>query len=277
MTGLAINSVYCADCVESLKSLGGKSVALAVSDPPYNIGQAYDKHQDNMRPADYFSWCGEWLSGLYRVLQVNGAAWVFINDDNVSEMDVLAKKIGFVKRSHVIWYYTFGVNCQKKLSRTHTHLLYYTLVKDVNGPAFNKEAVAVPSMRQLLYKDKRAAGGGKIPDDTWILNPRYIPEGFKPDGDTWSDSRVCGTFKEKQDTPNQLPEALLGRIIRLCSNPGDLVLDPFSGSGTTVCVAKKLGRQYLGFDVSKNYVDASLIRLASVSVGQPLVGEKQKD
>jgi site-specific DNA-methyltransferase (adenine-specific) len=84
--------------------------------------------------------------------------------------------------------------------------------------------------------------------------------------------RVNGTFNERIGTPNQMPEQLMGRIIRLSSNPGDTVLDPFAGSATTLVVAKKLGRGYLGCEQSTNFYKLALSRLDAAADGQPLAG-----
>ena len=104
----------------------------------------------------------------------------------------------------------------------------------------------MPSARQTTYADRRANPDGKLPDDTWVLRPQETTDRFQPDGDTWYVARVCGTFKERTGHPCQMPEAVLERIIRVSTNPGDLVLDPFAGSGTTLAVAKKLGRRLPG-------------------------------
>ena len=100
-----------------------------------------------------------------------------------------------------------------------------------------------------------------------------MPDGFQPDEDTWYFSRVCGTFKERAGWHGcQMPEQLLGRIIRASSNPGDVVLDPFAGSGTTLVVAKKLGRRWLGFELSPNYAAKTQARLDAAQESQPLEG-----
>src|SRR5262249_4028910 len=152
-------------------------------------------------------------------------------------------------RSWVIWYYTFGVNCKKKFSRSHAHLFYFA--KDPKQFTFNDQDIRVPSARQLIYFDNRADPKGRLHDDTLILRPQDGPDGCAPESDTWSIPRVCGTFKERAGWHGcQMPEHLLGRIIRACSNPDEIVLDPFGGSGTTLAVAKKLGRKYLGFELS---------------------------
>ena len=100
-----------------------------------------------------------------------------------------------------------------------------------------------------------------------------MPEGFKPGEDTWYFPRVCGTFKERAGFHGcQMPEQLLGRIIKASSNVGEVVLDPFAGSGTTLAVAKKLGRRWFGTDLSQNYVDQGTTRLAAIRSGDPLEG-----
>src|SRR5204862_5219569 len=141
---------------------------------------------------------------------------------------------------------------------------------------FNDLSIRVPSARQLVYFDNRADPKGRVPDDTWILRPQDVPDGFDPQGDTWYVPRVCGTFKERAGWHGcQMPEQLLGRIIRACSNEGELVLDPFTGSGTTLVVAKKLGRRYLGFELSPDYAAQAQARLDAARVGQPLEGSAE--
>jgi site-specific DNA-methyltransferase (adenine-specific) len=128
----------------------------------------------------------------------------------------------------------------------------------------------------LVYADARADAQGRVPDDTWILRPQDLPDGFQPEEDTWYFSRVCGTFKERAGWHGcQMPEQLLGRIIRACSNPGDVVLDPFTGSGTTLVAAKKLGRKWVGFELSPHYAAQAQARLDAAAEGQPLEGAEE--
>jgi site-specific DNA-methyltransferase (adenine-specific) len=189
-------------------------------------------------------------------------------------LKVLAQReLGFMCRSWVIWYYTFGVNCARAFSRSHTHLFHF--VKDPKQFTFNADdpAVRVPSARQLVYADARANPKGRLPDNTWILRPQDLPEGFQSEDDTWFFSRVAGTFKEREGFHGcQMPEQLLGRIIRCCSNPNEVVLDPFGGSGTTFAVAKKLGRRWIGFELSADYAAKITSRLGDTRVGEPLDG-----
>jgi site-specific DNA-methyltransferase (adenine-specific) len=115
-----------------------------------------------------------------------------------------------------------------------------------------------------------------MPDDTWILRPQDLVDGFNPDEDVWYFPRVAGTFKERAGFHGcQMPEQLLGRIIRACSKPRDVVVDPFSGSATTLAVAKKLDRQYCGFELSKEYARLGTKRLANICVGDRLDGSDE--
>jgi site-specific DNA-methyltransferase (adenine-specific) len=248
------------------------SVDLVFADPPFNIGYDYDVYDDRKKAEDYLAWSRRWGEQAARVLKPNGTFWLAIGDDFAADLKLLFQKdMGFACRSWIIWYYTFGVNCTKKFSRSHTHLFHF--VGNAKNYTFNTAAIRVPSARQLVYADSRAHPDGRLPDDTWILRPQDVPEGFSADQDTWYFSRVCGTFKERAGWHGcQMPERLLARIISVSSNPGDLVLDPFAGSGTTLVVAKKLGRRWLGCELSDNYVAKINARLKAVAVGQPLEG-----
>jgi site-specific DNA-methyltransferase (adenine-specific) len=167
------------------------------------------------------------------------------------------------------------VNCKAKFSRSHAHVFHFVKNPTLGCFTFNADdpAVRVPSARQLVYADKRANPKGRLPDDTWILRPQDLPEGFLPDHDTWYFARVAGTFSERAGFHGcQMPEQLLGRIIRITSNEGDWVLDPFSGSGTTLAVARKLGRKWLGFDISPQYVALARRRVEQVAEGDRLEG-----
>ncbi|MCP4590473.1 MAG: site-specific DNA-methyltransferase [bacterium] len=268
----AVDKIHCGDCVAGLDKLSAGSVDLAFADPPFNIGYDYDEYDDRKDAERYLAWSKEWIAGVHRALKPSGTFWLAIGDEYAAELKMIAQnELGFECRSWVIWYYTFGVNCVRKFSRSHAHLFHF--IKDAKAFTFNDEAIRVPSARQLVYGDKRANPKGRLPDDTWILRPQDVPEGFKPDEDTWYFPRVAGTFKERAGFHGcQMPEQLLGRIIRACSNPGETVLDPFVGSGTTLAVAKKLGRHWVGFELSTDYAAQSCARLSEISEGDTLNG-----
>ncbi|MDA7951635.1 MAG: site-specific DNA-methyltransferase [Pirellulaceae bacterium] len=266
------DALYQEDCLKGLAKLPAECIDLAFADPPFNIGFEYDQYQDDLDDDQYLKWCQAWSTEIRRVLKPNGTFWLAIGDEYAAELKVmLTRKLNFHCRSWVIWYYTFGVNCQKKFNRSHAHLFH--LVKDPKEFTFNTEKIRVPSARQLVYGDKRANPKGRLPDDTWVLRPQDIPASFSSEEDTWYFPRVAGTFKERRGFHGcQMPEQLLGRIIHSCSNQNDLVLDPFAGSGTTLAVAKKLNRKYLGYEISKDYCEQIASRLEETRVGDDLSG-----
>ena len=308
-TAPAENAVVRGDCLELLAGLPDGCVDLAFADPPFNIGFDYDVYRDRQTPEQYQAWCVDWIAQLHRVLKPDGTFWLAVGDEVAAELKVLATRglagvpgVGFHCRSWVVWYYTFGVNCTRKFTRSHAHLFHF--VKDEKNFTFNADdsAVRIPSARQLVYNDPRANPAGRLPDDTWNygpflpppdaddwaalaggggpevgaqwqIRPQDFPDGFAPGENTWYFPRVAGTFKERQGFHGcQMPEQLLGRVIRASSDPGDLVLDPFAGSGTTPAVAKKLGRRWLAYELSEEYVARSEARLAAAAAGDDLDG-----
>jgi len=264
--------IRCGDCLEGMKKLKPGSIDLAFADPPFNIGFEYDLYEDQLDDDKYLAWSHDWIAQVVRLLKDSGTFWLAIGDEYAAEMKVLMQReLGLTCRSWVIWYYTFGVNCKRKFNRSHAHL--FQMVKDPDHFTFNADTIRVPSARQLVYGDRRANPQGRLPDDTWVLRPQDLPEGFRSDGDTWYFARVAGTFKERAGFHGcQMPEQLIGRIVRASSNENDWVLDPFLGSGTTGSVAKKLNRQFIGFELSPEYVQQARGRIESVEIGQPLDG-----
>ena len=237
------DEVITGDCIEVLAGLDANCADLVFADPPFNIGYQYDVYDDLRAKADYLEWTEKWLAASVRVLKPNGALFLAIGDEFAAEHKVRLDALGLTLRNWIVWHYTFGVNCTKKFNRSHAHIFYY--VRDPKNYTFNPDGIRVPSARMTTYADRRANPVGKLPDDTWVLRPQETDEHFRPDQDTWFVSRVCGTFKERVGHPCQMPEGVLDRIIRVASNPGDLVIDPFAGSGTTLAVAKRLGRRFL--------------------------------
>lgn len=270
---MKMNQLIHADFCRGVGDVPDESVDLAFADPPFNIGFDYgdDGIKDNLSPEDYLDWSGDWMYEVHRVLKPHGTFWLAIGDEWAAELKVKARQIGFHMRSWIVWYYTFGVNSPKKFTRSHAHIFYFT--KHKTKFTFNETQIRVPSSRALVYKDKRANPDGRLPDDTWILRPQNLPKGFPADGDMWFIPRICGTYKERQaGAANQMPEQLMGRIIRACSNEGDIVLDPMCGTGTTLAVAKKLKRQYLGYELIARFAEAARTRIRGVREGDPLDG-----
>jgi len=260
------NQLHFGDCIERLNRLPAGSVDLVFADPPFNIGYEYDVYHDKRSDADYLAWTEKWLAAAERVLKPTGSFFLAIGDEFVAEHKVRLDALGLALRNWIVWHYTFGVNCTKKFNRSHAHILYYA--KDPKRFTFNPDDIRVPSARQTTYADARANPVGKLPDDTWVLRPQETDRHFQPETDTWFVSRVCGTFKERTGHPCQMPEAVLERIIRVATNENDIVLDPFAGSGTTLAVAKKLGRRYFGCELSEEYAKGVRERLDAIRFGE---------
>lgn len=238
------NKIILGDCLKVLTKLPPGYAQLIIADPPYNIGYEYDSYDDSRRHNDYCDWSRKWMQACKRVLAPDGSMYVAIGDDYAAELRVIGRELGLTLRNWIVWHYTFGQSTQAKFARSHIHIFYF--VADAGDFTFNDQAVRVLSDRQKQYADRRANPAGKIPDDTWVVFPR-----------------VCGTFSERARGPNQLPEALVARIVRASSNPGDSVLDPFCGSGTTAAVAAQLSRRYLSIDISPEYARQARNRVKS--------------
>ena len=240
-----LNTIICGDCIETLDKIDQSFADLIFADPPFNIGYKYDKYHDKVERNNYIEWTKDWMTACKKVLKHHGSFYIAIGDDYAANVKVIADGLGLTMRNWIIWHYTFGQQTKDKFARSHTHIFYF--VNDSKNFTFNDYAVRVPSDRQLIYADKRANPAGKIPDDVW------------------DDSRVCGTFKERTGWhPCQMPEQLLMRIVAASSNAGDCVLDPFSGSGTTAAAASKLRRNYVGIEISADYVKKAKQRLAQL-------------
>ena len=265
------SGLYHGDCQKLFAQVADGSVQCAIADPPYNIGYDYAGEYDDSLPAgQYIGWSRDWMQALRPKLSPDGAFWLVISDEYVAELKVEAERLGYRLRSWCIWYFTFGVHCTDKPSRCHQHILFFGT--GLKTPRFYRENVLVPSARQARYNDKRAANGGKTPNDVWILFPDQLPESAtQADLDVWLASRIAGTFGHRApDAPNQLPEQIVGRMMLMTTQPGDLVLDPFAGSGTTPVVAKKLERLGIGFEQSAKTCKRAQTRFDSVSAGDPL-------
>lgn len=239
-------SILNVDVIQGLETVRDEHgpARLIFTDPPYNIGIDYGEGEkaDLLSPQAYMKWVRQWLGMCWDCLTDDGSLWVMIGDEYAAEYCTEIKATGFTVRSWIKWYETFGVNCSNKFNRTSRHVFY--AVKDEKSFVFNPEPVTRPSDRQTKYGDSRASAGGKLWDDVW-----QIP-------------RLTGTCAERiPDFPTQLPLALVEPIVLCASMPGDLVVDPFNGSGTTGVASIKSGRKYVGIEKSERFADMADMRL----------------
>jgi len=237
------SGIYQGDSIELLGKARAGFARLVFADPPFNIGYRYKGYDDARRYDDYVAWSQRWMETAVRALTPDGSLYVAIGDEYAAELRMIGRELGLTLRNWIIWHYQFGQATRDKFARAHAHILYF--VRDAKKFLFDGAQVRFPSSRHTEYSDRRANPDGRVPGDVWDEFPR-----------------VCGTFKEREGWHGcQMPEALLSRIIRVSSEPGDVVVDPFIGSGTTTAAAVKLGRIGIGIDQSEEYAAAARARL----------------
>lgn len=243
-------TLICGDAIESLKSLDEHKYArLIFADPPYNIGIDYGKGKkhDLLTPEEYIRFSHDWMTACWDNLTDDGSFWLLVADDFAAELCVEAKKIGFHLRCWIKWFEGFGQNRVNNFNRTTRHIFWF--VVDPRCFVFHSHEVMRPSDRQTKYNDKRAVTGGKIENDLWDI------------------PRLTGTCDERiHGFPTQIPIAITDRVIRCATDPGDLVIDPFNGSGTTGVSAIKNHRKYVGIDLSEEFISLADKRLRCVDV-----------
>ena len=223
------------DCIEHMAALPAGSASLVVADPPYNIGIDYGdgRRADRLSDADYIAWTRRWIEAAARVLTDDGTMFVICGQEFAGDHQVAMRDAGLHWRNTVTWRETFGANCRRKFNRTARPMFYFT--KHPRRFTFNVEALTTRSRRQEMG-DRRANPAGKVLDDVWTI------------------ARVCGTFRERvRGVPTQLPLALVRRVVLGLTQPGDLVVDPFTGSGTTGVVCMEHGRHFQGIELREEY------------------------
>jgi site-specific DNA-methyltransferase (adenine-specific) len=254
--------VFVGDCREVLASLtevAQSQVDLVFADPPFNWNRAYDRWDDGLPEDEYLRFTYDWIDLCVQALRPGGALWINIPDDWAAEIVCFLKGrldrkpcASMRMQNWCIWHYRFGQNTTQRFINSKVHALYF--VKPGKDTVWNAEAILELSDRAAIYSDPRTfekgdgmPPGKRVPMDVWY-------------GKYWG--RIQGNNKERRAKhDNQLPEVYLERVVRACSNPGDLVLDPFLGSGTTGVVAHHLGRRFIGTEYSIDNAKSAFERM----------------
>jgi len=232
------------DCRQLIKKLDSESIHLAVTSPPYNIGKKYGIYSDDVALEEWKKLIDETTKEVSRVLAKNGSFFLNVSpipDKKTKEiipLDSIAweigKKNGFYLRNKIMWHFNNMQNCTNRLSGRWEAILWLT--KDLNKYTFNLKDVKIPVITQ---GDKRFdASAGRNPTDVWYFD------------------RVNNMTKKKlgiEEAPCVYPVPMIERIIKMSTNPGDWVLDPFVGSGTTLVAAKRIGRNSIGYELDSKY------------------------
>lgn len=245
----------CRDVLPTIPEVAQGTVDLIFADPPFNWNRAYDRWDDALPEQEYLEFTKRWLDLCVDALKDDGALWVNIPDDWADYIVYhLKRERGLRLVNWCIWHYRFGQNTTQRFINSKVHALYFA--KHPDRRTWNPEPVMELSDRRSTYFDPRteskkdgAPAGKRVPLDVWY-------------GKFWG--RIQGNNKERRAKhDNQLPEVYLERVIRACSNEGDLVLDPFNGSGTTGVVALDWGRNYIGIEYSKDMARSAAERIGA--------------
>ena len=241
--------VILGDSLSVLKKMKDKSVQLIFADAPYNIGKDFGNNSDKWESVHaYIEWCKTWIDECMRVLSGNGTMYFMTATQHMPYLDVFAsEKYNVLCR--IIWSYdSSGVQSKKMYGSLYEPILMISKTSK-SSYTFNYKDILV-----------EAKTGAKRKLIDYRKNPPQPYSSKKVPGNVWDFSRVRFKMDEYENHPTQKPEALLESIIKASSNPGDVVLDLFSGSFTTSAVAVRLGRVGVGIDMNEEYYEMGLRR-----------------
>lgn len=240
--------IWVGDSIVWLRSLEDESVDLIFADPPYNIKKAeWDSFKSQ---EEYVKWSLLWIKEASRVLKPTGTLYICGYSEILADIKLPSSKY-FKGCRWLIWHYKNKANLGSDWGRSHESILHFRKSKKFT---FNIDDIRIPysnhTLKYPLHPQAETSqyGNGKNGGKLWKPNSL----GAKPK-DVIEIPTTCNGMNEKTPHPTQKPEELLRKIILASSNPGDIVIDPFLGSGTTAVVAEQLGRKWKGCDISLEY------------------------
>ncbi|WP_195708036.1 DNA-methyltransferase [Vibrio metoecus] len=251
--------IYKMDCSDGMKMLSDELVDLTITSPPYNIGKEYEE----ISALDsYLSWCTKWLNEIYRLTKGDGSFWLNVGYFEVKDKGLavpisylLWDKSPFYMLQEIVWNYAAGVACKNRFSPRNEKLLWY--VKNPKQYTFNLDAVRDPNVKYPNQKKN-----GKL---------RCNPLGKNP-SDVWQIAKVTSgknrSSVERTPHPAQFPMEMVERMMKSSSNEGDLILDPFMGSGSTAECALRNGRYVIGFELEDKYIGYAKDRITKYLTDQ---------
>lgn len=247
MDKIAFNKIYNVNCIEAMRSIPTNKIDLIVTDPPFAIDfkatrQNYNRTAsrvmqgyNEIKQKDYYDFSLQWISGAFRILKKSGSMYVFSGWNNLKDILNALDSAGFTTVNHIIWKYQFGVVTSRKFVTSHYHCIY--VCKDEKRRKFYpfvrfKKTDRADDGHSLHYRDK---------EDVWDIKREY-----------WTGDKK---------TPTKLPAEIIKKILQYSSKKGDVVFDPFLGSGQVAVVSKMLDRRYLGFEIVPEYYGFAKDRL----------------
>lgn len=244
---LELDNIYNMDCLDGMDKLNDNSIDLIITDPPFAID--FKAHRSNynrtqsrvltgyneIAASGYLDFTRNWMQKAHRVLAESGSAFVFSGWNNLKDILIAADECGFITVNHIIWKYQFGVVCKRRFVTSHYHCLF--LCKDDAKRKFFNSA--------RYQAQDRSENGGSLRyldlEDVWLIKREY-----------WHGDKK---------TPTKLPSELIEKILAYASEEGDVVLDPFLGSGQVAVVSKLNKRRYIGFEIVEEYYQFASERL----------------
>jgi len=236
-------TIILGDSLVEMKKLPTASVDLVIADPPYNLGKDYGNNHDIKGFDEYLDFSKQWLTEAHRLLKPTGTLYVFMGFRFISYLyDIVDRELSMFFNSWIVWHYTQGIGKTRGFSPRHDDILMFTKSPDY---VFNLDNVRIP---QKYYRERNNMRGA---------NP----------GDVWEFSHVHYCNENRQNHPTQKPEGLIERMVLASTHPEAVVLDPFSGSGTTLRVCQQLERRGIGMELNPDYVDMTHTRLQKPFTG----------
>lgn len=275
-----LGALYQGDCVPWLRSLPTDSIDMVFADPPFNLDKDYGEGvSDRLPDSDYLAWCSEWMEECIRVLKPGGAFFLFNLPKWNIELGSELNKRGMQFRHWIACRMPKSLPIPKRLSPAHYGLLYYTKGKPAT---FNSIRVPVQTCRHCGgevkdyggHRNKLNAAGLNLmdvfdaPEEVWEDAEQPLPpgQGWTLADDLWDDVPPVRHGRYKHRSANALAPIMLERLIALATNPGETVLDPFCGTGTTAYAAEVLKRRWLSIELGET--EPAIRRLRDLAAGE---------
>ena len=242
-----LNKITNGDCLELFKEIPDQSVDVTFADPPFNLKKKYRSTKDSLALQEYLDWCEKWITEMVRVTKPTGSIFIHNIPKWLTYYSASLNKIADFK--HWISWDAPTAPMGKSLQPNHYGILFYA--KDAKQNKFY----------ELRYPHKRCRKCGYLHKDYGGKKGLLHPFGSLV-SDVWTDIHRVKHNKYRDEHPCQLPIHLLERIILMSCDENDIVLDPFSGTGTTALAAKRLGRNFIGFEKDKTYAEIAQSKLS---------------
>jgi site-specific DNA-methyltransferase (adenine-specific) len=247
-----INEIIEGDAIEVMKQIPDGSIDVTFADPPFNLKKSYEQYEDDKETRDYLSWCNQWLYQMVRITKSTGSVFVHNIPKWLTYYTSYLNEMAYFK--HWIAWDAMGAPLGKTILPNHYGILWYVKSKD-----FKFYDIRAPHRYCRECKALLKDYGGK----KHLIHPFGTLV-----SDVWTDIYRIRHTKRRDEHPCQLPIHLVERLILMTTDEGDIVLDPFIGTGTTAIAAKRLARNYIGIDIDKKYIKMTEEKLEGIAPTQ---------